>query len=285
MKGIYFTIITFVIFLGILVYVNVITGSNMETSRLVTEKISAERIFYTWKAVDDHIEDVLNISVVKDNDTAIINDTLPAIQDIQNFLKLYQQFVNQTFRDPTIDIRFEDYNGNEIDLSTTDPQTLFIIEPMNIEYKYPDYGKNQLFVEVDPSNFSFIEGIDLIIEVSGFFNTSIKPNPKLCPATYCLNLNLEIINETDSWTYPYNQLDIEYSNWITVDIGTQETAIRIETGDINPPSNRVIHVDIIKSGFVINTNMEIDLNTTDFYINLASILNVSTVFGKKVDNL
>ena len=284
MKGVYFTIITFVIFLGILVYVSVITSSNIETSRLTTEKISAERIFYTWKAVDDHIEDVLNISVAKVNDTAIINDTLPAIQEIQNFLKLYQQFINQTYRDPTIDIRFEDYNGDEMDLSAMNPQTLFIIEPMNIEYKYPNYGKKELFVEVDPSNFSFIEGIDLLIEVSGYFNTSIQPNPKLCPATYCLNFSLEIINETQTWTYPYDQLDIDFSNWITIDIGTAVTAIRIDTGDIDP-GNTVIHIDIIKSGFVINTNMEIEFNTTDFYINLASILNVSTPFGKKVDNL
>jgi len=284
MKGVFFTIITFVIFLSILTYINVITESNIERSVITAERISAERIYYTWRAVDDHIEDVLNITFVKDNDTAKINDTLPAIQDIQNFLKLYQQFINRTYRDPTIDIRFEDSDGNEIDLSTADPQTLFIIEPMNIEYKYPDYGKNQLFVVVDPSNFSFIKEIDLQIEVSGYFNTSMQPNPKFCPATYCLNFNLEIKNETDSWIYPYNQLDIDFSNWITVDVGTQVTAIRIETGDIDP-GNRVIHVDIIKSGFVINTNMEIKLNTTDFYINLASILNVSTVFGKKVDNL
>jgi len=303
MKGVYFTIITFVIFLGILVYVNVITGSNMETSRLVTEKISAERIFYTWRAVDDHIEDVLNISVVKDNDTAIINDTLPAIQDVQNFLKLYQRFVNQTYRDPTIDIRFEDYNGNEIDLSAMDPQTLFIIEPMNIRYNYPDFGKNRLFVNADPSNFSFIDSINLYIKMKNVFFDCKPPrpdSPKDCEQwtpdntlpdcsgmKYCLNFDLtfEDANTTVTKLYNFNAkyFNVESPKKSVVNLPVRnETAsftIKIEVG----PLPTVIDIDL--HNVQVDTSMEIDLNTTDFYINLASILNVSTVFGKKVDNL
>lgn len=284
MKGMFFTIVTFLIFFSVMSYVYIVVNNNIESTKFVAEEISAQRIYYSWKDVSEDINSFLEVSLSKDNNILQINDTLPSIEDIASVLDLYQGFVEQIYEDPTIDIDFEDLTGSKTNLSDIDPQSLFTIEPMNIEYKYPDFGKNQLFIEVDPTNFSFIERIDLIIEVPGYFNISTSPNPKECPATYCLNYSLTVTNSTHEWVYPYMQLDVDFNAWITIDVGAAETAIRINTGDINP-GNTVLNLDIIKSDFNINTTMDIEFNTSDFYINLPTILNVSTPFGKKVDKI
>lgn len=303
MKGVFFTMITFVIFISILTYMNVVTESNIERSAITAERISAERIYYTWKAVDDHIEDILNISFFKNNDTAKINDTLPATQDIEDFLKLYQQFINQSYEDPTIDIRFENYDGDEIDLSTMDPQTLFVIEPMKINYSYPDFGKNRLFIKTDPSNFSFIDSIKLYIKMKNVYFDCSPPmpdSPKECEkwspdntlidcsgVSYCLNFDLtfEDANTTVTKIFNFvaNYFDVGSPKKSVVNLPVRnETAsftIKVEVG----PLPTVIDIDL--HNVLVDTSIEMDLNTTDFYINLASILNVSTVFGKKVDDL
>jgi len=303
MKGIFFTIITFMIFLGMITYITVITNSNIQRSNLTGERISANRIYYTWKSVSDNMKHVLNVYVAKLNDSAEINDTLPANKDfLMNFLKLYQQFINQIYRDPTIDIRFEDSNGNEVDLSTLDPKTLFQIKPMNVNYGYLDYGKNELFVKSSTQNFSFIKKLDLFIDLKNVFfncNYTVTSGPDRCNKwspdnsktscsgiEYCLNLNLTFKDVNGNiFNFPEKYFDIGGSKFSKANLDvkniTSSYFIIIEVGPLN--TETVLHINL--QNVQTNTSTKIQFNTTDFYINLASILNVSTVFGKKVDNL
>jgi len=313
MKGIFFTIITFLIFLGMITYITVITNSNIQRSNLTGERISANRIYYTWKSVSDNMKYVLNVYTTKVNDTAEINDTIPATISIRDFLKLYQQFINQTYRDPTIDIRFEDSGGNEVDLSTLDPQTLFQIKPMNILYSYPDFGKNEVFIRATPNNFSFIKKVDIYIEMKNvYFDCDIyapgdcnqwSPDthvPSCTGIQYCINLNLTFkdANQTTTkiFTFPEHFFDIGGTKKSKTKTGSfkvrNETAafsIPIQVGPLGSSeicgSSNCIVLDIDLHNVKADTFMKIQFNTTDFYINLASILNVNTLFGKKVDNI
>jgi len=305
MKGIFFTIITFLIFLGMITYITVITNSNIQKSNLINERISANRIYYTWKSVSDNIKYILNVYVAKINDTLEINDTLPANESgMIDFLKMYQQFINQTYRDPTIDIRFEDSAGKEVILNETtlDPKTLFTIKPMNINYGYPDYGKNELFVKSSPQNFSFIKNLDLFLSMKNVYfncNYTVTTGPDRCNkwspdnhvpsctgVQYCLNLNLTFKDaDGNVFNFPEKYFDIgSKKSEANLDVKNATAAffIKIKVGSLTG-DQEVLHIFL--QNVQTNTSTEIQFNTTDFYINLASILNVSTLFGKKVGNI
>ena len=311
MKGIFFTIITFMIFLGMITYITVITNSNIQMSNLIGERISANRIYYTWRSVSDNMKYALNAYVNKINDTAEINDTLPATSNIVDFLKLYQQFINQTYRDPTIDIRFEDSAGNEVDLSTLDPKTLFQIKPMNINYGYLSFGKNEVFIRSTPSNFSFIKKIDLFLKMKNVYfdcDTTLSPPSsddcnkwapyKSCVpgSLYCLEFNLTFQDVNSIiFNFPEHYFDVSSTNSANLNVKnvTGAFSVPIQVGPLGtsdicpspPPFSKCIVLDVDLHNVQVDTFTKVQLNTSDFYINLASILNVSTVFGKKVDNI
>lgn len=281
MKGMLLTLSIFLVLMGIVVYLTVIIFSNTDKASLIAESISAQRIYYTWMAVDKNFGQITEAVVSAFGNSTEINDTLPAQKDIQSLLKEYQEFVEKNYADETIAIRFEDPSGNYMNLSQ-DLKPKITIKPMNIIYSWPDWGKNEMNLNVAPENFSFIQNITILLNVSNNFTASYKQNPKECPAEYCLNFTLKVYNNTYEWTYPYSQLDIKFDNWIFVNIGNQPTAVKVYTGQIDPPANRVINMDVIKD-VVIDTSTKIKLNTSDFYISWLAKINVTTPFGTKVD--
>lgn len=284
MKSILYTISTFFIMLGVVAFLTVTASTNIERGATTTEQISSQRIYYYWNDIRDNFADLLNVSAEKKDSTAQINDTLPAELDIKSMMDHYQSFIEDYFEDGTIEIRFEDGEGNEINLEDLDDDPKIMIKPMNINYSWPSFGKNEMFLRSTPENFSFIERIIYTVVVDHSFNTSMKPNPKVCPAEYCLDFLFTVKNSTFTWVYPYRRLDIDFDNWIEVEVAGEPQVVRVETGDIKP-GEKVLHIKIIKSGYVADTYLDIIFNTTEFYINYPAVLNVTTPFGRKVDYL
>jgi len=297
MRGLFFTAVTFLIFLAILTYVYVLVYDNIEKSKTVADTISAQRIYYTWHDVADSVNDLLNVHLSKKAEHLQINDSLPATENIEDLLDLYQEFVNQIYGDPTINIDFEDIDGNKINLSDMDPQSLFTIEPMNIVYFYPDYGKREMNINADPSNFSYIDGIEVFIKLKNvYFNCNLThpSDPQYCEkwspdasvstcegaAFNCLTLNLtfEDVN-SDIFNFETHYFNVDSKSTANLDIKnvTGSYFITIQVG----PLPTVLKVDLHNA--MADSVIDMYLNTSDFYINLPSILNVTTPFGKKVD--
>jgi hypothetical protein len=299
MKGVFFTAITFIIFLGVLAYILTITSSNVERGTLATERISANRIYYTWKSVHDNFEGLLNISSIKNGSTAVFNDSLPAVMDIKNMLWVYQNFIEEFYNDGTMSVRFEDPSGNPVDLNDTEPK--ITIKPMNINYSWPDYGKNRLFIKVDESNFSFIENVSIYFEMKNvdLFCRPIDPlgpsdcdkwSPDRSVATCsgaefnCLTLNLSFEDQQDrvfnSAKHYFNLDDPSGSSLhLKVKNDTANYDIDVKIGPLP------LVIDIQLKNTLVDTDTKLKLNTTEFYINYAAILNVTTPYGKMVGNL
>jgi hypothetical protein len=141
-----------------------------------------------------------------------------------------------------------------------------------------------MFLKATPENFSFIKNITFEVTTNESFEMSLAPNPKTCPAQYCLNFTLRVRNSSYVWEWDVKQHDLKYTNWAVVKSVAGGTEIaKIEIGSIDPPANIVVHVDIIKPEYVFGTSLDVTLNTSQFYIDFPTKLNVSSVFGKKVD--
>jgi len=296
MKGMFFTAITFLIFLAILTYVHASVYNNVEASRTVAYKISAQRIYYSWLDVSDDVNTMLNVNLYRDKELLQINDSLPATEDIEDLLDLYQEFINQKYKDPTIEINFENIDGNRINLSDMSPDSLFTIKPMNIVYSYPDYGKNELIIESDPSNFSFIDNIDVYIKLKNVefdCNYTDSGAPDYCGkwapdasvsscsgVTNCLTLNLTFEDSNNNiFNFEENYFDVDSrsTNNLGVKNVTANYFIKTHVGSLDT----VLHIDL--QNVILESTINIKFNTTDFYIDLPSILNVTTPFAKKVD--
>lgn len=282
MKGIMFTVVVFLIMMGIIVYINNITSSNIERNTATTEKISAQRIYYVWKAVSDNFQFILNVRITKINNTIEINDTLPN-PNKNSVINEFGKFVDRYFEDETIDICFQNANGaNCADLSKMESK--IIIKPMNIEYSWPDWEKKELFIKVDPSNFSFIQGIDMYIETSPDLDLDKFKwtSHQQCRdgTNYCLNLNLTVTNKTYIWQDLNDKIDVGKSSTAATASGW----LKISFGDIDSGGEwgTVINVRFT-SNVRLNTSTKITLSTSDFYINYPAQLNVNTTFGRKLD--
>ncbi len=281
MKGVLFTLTIFLIFMGVLVY---ISSSFMQAETAGAERIAGQRLFHLWRTIANDISDSLNLTVKKINDTIEINDSMPAEQDVQKFLDDYARFVDQKFKEGNFEARFEDEAGNKIDISTM--QSKFIIKPMQIAYTWPTLKKDSMKIQVDKKNFSYIQEINLTVFVSPQINNTanIKWDPlKKCKGNtkYCLKLNLVVTDGSTSWTSSETEFDVDHNselkNLHLGPTGGADQRVEIKVGDLKD----LIKVDPKNAN--VSTSLTMKLNTSSFFLNYPARLNVTTVFGKKID--
>ncbi len=289
MKGVLFTFTVMIIMGFIITYFAVSALSNVDRSGFANERLASQRIYYTWMSISDNFRGVLNFTFNKNGQMAEFNDTLPAnVSDVVTLLTRLQQFIEQHIEDPTIFIRFEDSEGNKVNLNSTDCPKNKVncgvkIKPMNIDYSWPDYGKREVWIKVKPENFSYIQNITYELTTNTSFRVDTIPNPKECPADYCLNFTLRVKNSSYTWEWSVHRFDVQSVNWAEISVGGVPSVAKVETGDIDNPSNTVLHVNLIKDGYVFNTYLKLYLNTTEFYIDFPIKLNVTSGFARRID--
>ncbi len=281
MKGVLFTLTVFLILFGLLVY---LSQTTKQTNAESMEKIAGQRLFHLWHSIADDISDSLNLTVKKVNDTIQINDSMPAEQDVQKFLDDYARFVEQKFKEGNFDAAFEDEAGNKVDLSTM--QSKFTIKPLQIAYIWPTLKKDNMKIQVDKKNFSYIEEINLTIFVSPQINNTanIKWDPlKKCKGgtKYCLKLNLIVTDGSATWTSSETEFDVDHQselkNLHLGPTGGADQRVEIKVGDLKD----LIKVDPKNAN--VSTSLTLKLNTSSFFLNYPARLNVTTAFGKKID--
>ena len=281
MKGVLFTLTVFLIFSGVFFF---IASSLTEHGKLSSERIGAQHTYYIWNSIADGVSDSLNLSIEKNNNTIEINDSLPAKDDVQKFLDDYSRFIDQKFKEANFEARFEDADGNKIDLSAM--QSKFTIKPMNIAYIWPTLKKDRMRMQVDKKNFSYIKEINLTLFVSPQINNTqnIKWDPlKKCKGNtkYCLKFRLTIDDGVNIWVSSETEFDVDHKSELKgVNLGLGgglDQNVKISIGELKD----LIKIDPKNAN--VSSVMDLKLNTAKFFINYPARLNVSTLFAKKID--
>ncbi len=294
MKGVFFTITVLIVFLGIIAYLVVFSNTNIQNYQSISDKISAQRTFYYWQSVDSTLSNVLNVTIGKTNNTAEINDTLPAPFDINDQLEGLGKFIDSYYRDPSIDIFFQDESGNRMELEEL--QSKIVIQPFGINYTWQDFGKNVVKIESSPGAANAITRISEVITLKNVqfnCNTTIFTGPTRCNKwnpdnsvascsgiTHCLNLNLTFIDMNGTaLNYPENKFDIDRKSTTNLDVKNDTSAfsITIQVGELNT----VLNIDLHNVN--VDTNNKLILNTTEFSINYPAKLAVVTPYSRKID--
>lgn len=283
MKGIMYTVATFLIFLGITTYVYM----NLNFSENSSSLISSERIFRYWNAVDSGMQNLVNVSTAKKDFVLEINDSLPAERSVKTLLDRYGLFVEQFFKDPTIDVRFEDSSGNKVELENMESK--LTIKPMNITYGWDSWGKNEMEIRGLTANLGFIQSINLSVR---FVNNTIANNSiiwspyKDCRANQpCLNFYLSVSDGTKTIVSDKTTFDLSRGSkteLIYCTAGDCWMRVRVGLWTAEDPQN-IIKIEL--HNLNITTSTRIKMNTTEFFANYPAILAVRTAFAEKVEFL
>ncbi len=282
MKGVLITLTIFLIFSMVFPH---IAEMASEKGELVAERIGAQRVYYLWHSIAAGVSESLNVSMKKLNDTVIINDSLPLLEsaNTQKFLDDYGRFIEQEFSEVNYVARFEDGNGNKIDLDAIERK--LTIKPMQITYAWATKDKHRATLRVHEKNFSYIQEINLTIFTPLPFEKidEIKWDPmKECKSNTkrCLTFRLNVTNGTATWTSPRIEFDADSTSEVkklNFVPGGADQSIRLHIG----PLDDLIRIE--PKNVNITTSLSMRLNTSDFFLNYPAKLNVSTLFAKKVE--
>ena len=282
MRGILYTLMTYLILSVLLAYAASTASAFSEKEKLISEKISAERIFHAWNSVGKNLAGLLNISAGKTDYTFKLTDTLPSSGDTISILQNYETFLQNYFSDGIISYRFEDSGGNKISLQNMDSKISIL--PWNINYSWPDFGKNSGVLESNSNGLKFLKVVNMTMFVNPVIrdlNSIAWSGYKACDqsTTDCLIFNLTITDGAKTWVSNVDKFDLKFQAQLKVDLGPAggPNWARATVGKI--PT--LINLDMQNSNITQTSSMV--FNTTDFFINYPSKLNVSAVGIKKVD--
>jgi hypothetical protein len=283
-KGIMYALVTFLIFAAMIAYINMLFDQNVSLSGTVDSSISSQRVYRFWNSVNDNMDNIANVSMAKTDATFAINDSLPASNSVNLLLGRYGLFVDQFFRDGTIDVHFEDDAGNKIALDTISPKVT--LSPMNITYGWDSWGKNELQIKSPVSSLGFISAINLTISFvnQSMANNSITWTPyKSCiGGKPCLLLYLYVSDGAKIITSAQTSFDLTSgSKSDNIECAAANCWLRVRTGvwGGGDPQN-VLKIEL--QNLNITTSTKITLNTSSFYANFPAKLFVGTDFARKL---
>ncbi|GEM_PF-2800146 len=289
-KGYLYSITTvFLMMTAILLMGSFVARQNDANANLFSLLLGS-KVLYVWDDINNDLSDATQLHITQSGNIATFNDTLPAV-GLQNFLNNYGTFLNTYYLTPDLEARF--LSPSDTVLSLSQLNATIRIQPMNISYYYPDFGKNELFIDANSSNFNAINSLNITLILKNvFFNcdTSGTNQPNRCDKwspdnsvasctgiTSCVRANITAIDANGTvFNYAQHFFDItgpkKSANNLNVINGTSSYSIEIDFGPMN--NNRIVGIDL--HNVIVNTLIGFNLNTQSFFVQYLSKLMVNS---------
>lgn len=283
-RGLFFTLTVITLFsLLFLLASNRLLASSQGSE--LAEIARLRKVAYSWDDVNEDLERVGNSTITQSGNNLSISDWLPAPHDLASSLLAYSLFIQNYYQTPELNFTFLSPSGAVMPLSSLGPPLQVL--PYGINYSYPDYGKNELFIKVPAANFSAFRQLHANITLpEHWFNENVaniasdpcsfwSPLQACNPGTTnCLNFTARIVDkngtlyESGEGCKYLNadqnsnmQLNLNYSGgsnaWIKVLVGRLDDLLDVKLQNAN---------------ISINTTMV--LNSSEFSANFPASLRV-----------
>jgi len=279
-RGFLFTFAALSLFSLLLVMAANSFSADSRSSQLIAQS-TLRKVSYAWDDINDDLYWAVNASVSQDGTNLTIGDGLPASHDLLRSLTAYGLFVQNYYRTPDINVSYLSISGPEIPLWQLGPPLQ--VTPFGMNYSYPDFGKNELIVQMPTENFSFLKQVHLNFTLAGNTFTDSVSNAcslwsplKQCKqsTTNCFNLTVRI---TDSKGTLYNNagcssLDAGQNSNLNInlnDSGGNNGWIRVQVGK----TPDLIDVKFQNANASVNSTFA--FNSTDYQLNAVMRLRVS----------
>lgn len=306
MKGVVFTLLTFMLFLFLFELVASLARSG---SSIITPQEINKRLVNVFSNIVENIPSVVQVNITKNQNNLTISDVLPPTINISSSLQAFQNFIN--FSTPSdLNISFLNPSMQVVPITGLNPP--FQILPFNINYTYPsnNWGKTQQLVycpnastcnnfsihlnyiinqtfQCNPQNASNCTGVNS--DGSKEFNWN--PQPDNCAGgPPCINFTLSI-TDNQGHTYscpnslpgtvpcPFNSTSLS-GNAATLQIAILQSSVckfKFTLGGniANAPllQMRMLDNNNNTCGLVLS-NTTFSFNTSSFYVSLPTYLRV-----------
>jgi len=282
-RGVIFNLLAIALFSAILYAAFAMNASRLQVFARATDLLVAGKVEYVWDDVTEDATNSISTGIVQEDYNLTVYDTLPPIcgQSICNLASLpldYVYFV-RNYSQPDMEVRFLAPGANETEISNE--TTAIVIHPFEMEYYYPQYAHNEMFlyipdaVTVPPSPLNWIN-LELNFSDYNFSGSPSWGKYWSCtpPAAECVavNVTLRDANGTrwSSSNYWFNTdkksvLDIYFTGCTTnVNIGKQQAGDRKT-------------IDVINSCGNAKTAMTMNFNTLNYWVDFLAKIRVRDV--------
>jgi hypothetical protein len=281
-RGFIFTLLTFILFSILLSVALDVRQREIAGAQTAQRMLVAEKIITTFDDVSEGVTGVVQLYVAQNSNNLTIGDSLPANATIQNNLGAYDKFIKQYYNAQDLEVKFLNPDGTEMNLSQIDPESMITILPWGLKYAYPDYGKNELRISYDKTNYTAVQQISITLNVlNAWFNKTYSstdckkdwaPLKTDCGGDPCLNFNLTIIDMNGTvYNAPCTTFNLKFDSNLRVDFANATNTniwVNVLVGSLPDALTIQMH------NVYLNTTTVLAFNTTSYSANLLSKLMV-----------
>jgi len=279
-RGFMLTAITTILFLLLIEVTLQYARSSSSYSERVSEMLVSEKIGYTFDDIMDDITNITGLSITQQEANLVFKDSFPG-SGITDRLGHYEEFVRQRYLTPDMEVVFLDPADQPISLSSL--SSTITIEPFNMTYKYSDFAKTDLFIQIPYTQSTAIDFIWYNFSVStGNFSEDVDdikwtPAPNSCtPGTQgCIRFYLKV-NDSGGNEYisPYTTFDVTKQGHLNLNFVSESCWIDLWVG---PYSGEQYLLNLRIQDCQVRSEIGFTFNTTNFWLNFPTKLKVRDV--------
>lgn len=279
-RGFMLTAITTILFLVLIEMTLEYARSSSSYSQRVSEMLVSEKVGYTFDDIMDDITNITGLSITQQEANLIFKDSFPG-SGITNRLGYYEQFMRERYLTPDLEAIF--LNPEDQQIALTDLSSTIVVEPFNMTYKYSDFAKTDLFIQIPYTQSAAIDFVWYNISVpTGNFSDDVDdikwtPAPKSCtPGTPgCIRFYLKV-NDTGGHEYisPYTTFDVTKQGHLNLNFVNESCWIDLWVG---PYSGEEYLLNLRMQDCQVRSEIGFTFNTTNFWLNFPTKLKVRDV--------
>ncbi|QLJ52337.1 MAG: hypothetical protein Sv326_0162 [Candidatus Fermentimicrarchaeum limneticum] len=258
--------------------------SSSSYSKRVSDMLVSEKLGYTFDDITEDITNITGLSITQQQADLIFRDSFPGA-GITDRLAHYEDFMRARYLTPDMEVTFLNPADQPISLNSLSSQ--ITVQPFNMTYKYTDFAKTDLFVQIpyDKSNAIQFVWYNMTITNGNFskdvsqIDWSPKPWPtcECTPGTPgCIRFYLRVNDSAgNEYISPYDtfSVDCRHSD-LKIDFVNQTCWIAMWVGE---SVGEQYILNLKTQNCQIESEIGFTFNTTNFWLDFPTKLKVRDV--------
>jgi len=212
-KGFMLTALATILFMLLIDAAFQYSNSSSAYSKRISEMVVSEKVSYTFDDITDDITNITGLNIIQQESDLIFKDSFPG-NGITDRLAHYEDFMRNYYLTPDMQAVFLDPADNQISLNSL--SSTITVQPFNMTYRYTDFAKTDLFIQIPFSQSTAVQFIWYNMSVTtGNFSQNVSdikwtPDPKGCAQgdPGCIRFYMKVNDSAgNEYISPFNVFD------------------------------------------------------------------------------
>jgi len=282
-RGFMLTAVATILFMVLIETTLDYSKSSSSYSKRVSDMLVSEKLGYTFDDITEDITNITGLSITQQQADLIFRDSFPGA-GITDRLAHYEDFMRARYLTPDMEATFLNPADQPISLNSLSSQ--ITVQPFNMTYKYTDFAKTDLFIQIPYSQSTAIDFIwyNMSVTTGNFTDFSkIKwtPKPKNCNVgdPGCIRIYIKVndsINQEYISTADFDAFDVtgDPGGHLNIDFSNESCKMEIWLGHYGS-EDYLMNLKVY--GCQIKSEIGFTFNTTNFWLDFPTKLKVRDV--------